>query len=533
MADSAQASALAELGPPPLPPPFSESSPSVPLSPRSRPPPLHPSQIEDFAGELQRKIPRMQAISAVHSLSTWQREWCVVSHNFVIFFASRTNLVVNKCVLLSAVLSSDVDKDGRGFRVSLLEEEVLCLRVPDVAKSGPSQKEARSVEAKRWVEEVRRRAKIAADSGEKIMPCITLSEAQRLKDDLDRQLSDAERRQALDARRLLIERRQRTLAIAIRSLLLKNHRGALRDAFEELALHSRLCMVHAAKRRAAARRLGRALGRPEARLLRDSFSELVVYWGSPAAVWRSERYKAARKRIFLGVTLLASCLPDIERRSLRLALSQLCRHVECARRAETTAAAAAAEAALEAKAASSELLEGRSSDSSVRLYAPPSRSAVTSPPTAIVAQRLRLGGHLLRVVVRNLIASRFEWAFGTLAIHAARFAEAGAIALARSTDELNEEIFERCQRAPVDEALVSLSFAIRAAQNRQLLFAIFKWSAAFRGKGCSARDDGAANSADRSPLPPAPSPPMCTNVPTPPRLVSGSHDFVNGIEPPR
>jgi len=144
--------------------------------------PFHERE-SDLAGELSRKLSRVQAIAKKHPLKTWEREWCVASHNFLMLFASRTNHVVRKCVLMSAVRSVEPSRDGRSFRVAVDSREgvreapeLLVLRVPR-GRNAAGGDEARAQEVRRWVEEVKRRADAAVDSGNRLVPCMPLSEA--------------------------------------------------------------------------------------------------------------------------------------------------------------------------------------------------------------------------------------------------------------------------------------------------------------------------------------------------------------------
>merc|ERR1712194_909409 len=110
--------------------------------------------------------------------------------------------------------------------------------------------------------------------------------------------------------------------------LLRREHDELRSGFERLALHARLDKWHSGQRWAATRRLASALSRPPVRLVRSSFGDWVVYWGSPQAVWRTERRRALRKRVHLGAAILKAFMQDWRRDACRLALSQLSRHIE-------------------------------------------------------------------------------------------------------------------------------------------------------------------------------------------------------------
>ncbi|CAE7260021.1 unnamed protein product, partial [Symbiodinium necroappetens] len=86
----------------------------------------------DFSGELLRKVSRVQALKSSHPLSAWEREWCLLSHNFLAFFPSRADFAVRRCLLVAAIQELRMQPDRRTLRLSLAGEskEELVLRTP-------------------------------------------------------------------------------------------------------------------------------------------------------------------------------------------------------------------------------------------------------------------------------------------------------------------------------------------------------------------------------------------------------------------
>merc|ERR1712048_1225369 len=111
-------------------------------------------------------------------------------------------------------------------------------------------------------------------------------------------------------------------------MLMRKLSGGLRDAFEELALHARLQAAFSKQHSVAAKRLVRALRRPETRLALSCFTDWISYRGSPQALWSHERRNAMRKRIHLGGAILNAFMRDAGRNAIRAAITQLARHAE-------------------------------------------------------------------------------------------------------------------------------------------------------------------------------------------------------------
>jgi len=456
---------------------------------------------EDFDGELQRKVPRVQALSSA-SPSMWQREWCVLSHNFLVFFASQTNLVVNKCILLSAVESCKAETNGI-FRIALrppsgaLEaeksgrsggagEREIVLRVPEVPKesvksaAGQTPKQAaaevREASVRHWVEAVNRHAQLVEKSGKKLLACLPLTQAHELRANVAKELHLAEQRKELEDRCRLLEAQKRTSAVVIFGLLTKARRYLVREGFEELALHSRLKAVHAAQRHAAIRRLDRALQQPNARLVRSSFFDWLAFRGSPQALLRQQKAFASQKRVQLGVDLLNSLFRGSGRDSTRWAMASLRRHAEV-KRAEATALASATDAAAESRHCGD-----------LAFDPPPRRGGVAAngvgsgrrDGVALVAQRIKVGAHLLKTTLRNREEFLRAWSLRSWAVFAARIAEAEAAELARCSKALNEEMSSRCRQVALETHLNGMVRSIRAAQMRKVLLAFLLFSKAER-----------------------------------------------------
>jgi len=433
----------------------------------------------DFEGELLRKISRMQAISNKHPLTVWKREWCVASHNFLVFFASRTDLAVQKCLLLSTVRANMVQlrPDRKTFEVMLDMRdsdaaqagtrenlEKLVLRVPrrttprnsPVAKDGPN---TDSAEALRWVEQIKRRAQFAADSGRRLVPCMPVTEARDLTERFQVELKEAADREERQLQRQLASERQRALAASLGAVLAAKVEGQIRGAFEALVLHVRVQALCHIRLLAAGRRLARALGRPHERQFRGAFESWAdtVSDATEAAqqVVAVERQRARHKAVHLGVLVLGGLLRDREQASAHHALVQLCRNAEGSRRREAPPAPPAEEVLF---------------------------LSAAEDPAAAGSQQLRVAGHLLRAALRNLQASRREWALRTWSIMAARSQQAEAQELLRCTAELNEQLAERCKQVPLESGVAALVLTIHAAQMRRALFAFVALAAVPAGR---------------------------------------------------
>jgi len=440
------------------------------------------SGCDDFSGDVQRRVSRMQAISASHPLTTWKREWCVASHNFLTFFASRTDVVVTKCVLFSEIASATVDKDGRTVRIHLSAagsqgQGEIVIRVHPVSASKEG---ASSADARGWAEEVNRRARILADSGEKILPCITAEEARRIISELEKELEEAETCQAREAQVRLNATRQKALAGALATVLATKVHSVKRVAFEELLVHLRLKAVHRMQSRSAVMRIVRALQNPEERLVHSA----VIRWASVCTteqvVLGEQLRRSLRKRLHLGAAMLVALFRDHGRDSARWAMVKLRWHAEGMRQRK-------ADAGFEQSMRT--LGRGR-----------PESRVEPAGPEVVAAQRLRVGGHLLRGALRHLQVSRREWALRTWAIATARAAQAEAQDLIHCTEELNEQLLDRCHQMPLESLAGVLVLSLRAAQMRQVLFAFVALAAFGRRSGLN----GECSRSPRNKLTPLP-----------------------------
>lgn len=421
----------------------------------------------DYEGEVLRKISRMQAISNKQPLSVWRREWCVASHNFLVFFASRTDLAVKKCVLFSSLRADTamVRRDGRTFEVMLdtRDREVaradarenlekLVLRVPrrNVPHGSPPSKDGddtQLAEARRWVTQIQQRANFAAGLGRRLVPCMPLAEARNLTERFQAELNAVAEHEEMQLKRQLASERHRALAASLGALLTAKVQARMRGAFEELVLHVRVQALCQVRLLAAGRRLARALDRPRQRQFREAFESWAdtVSAETEAAqqVVAIERQRAHQKAVHLGVAMLSALLRDREQAAVHHALVQLCRHAEGSRRQEAPSQSQPQVAFL----------------------------STAEDPAVAAAQQLRVGSHFLRAALRNLQASRRDWALRTWSIMAARSQQAEAQELLRCTAELNEQLAERCKQVPLESGIGALVLSIHAAQMRRVLFA--------------------------------------------------------------
>ena len=261
----------------------------------------------DFSGDLLRKVSRMQAIKGSHPLTVWQKEWCVVSHNFLVFFATHVDLAVRRCVLLSSIRSVGRDADGRTFRLALESAPDLSLRVPDSARTG----------AGLWVAEIQRRMAVIAScsSGrEAILPCVSLTEARQLAHDLSEELSEEAAQRLRQVERQTSLLRHKALLSAISAVVNCRLHIQLRQAFDELAMNSRLKRVSRLHQRVALQRLSSALGRPLRRRVEAAWEILQGPRNKRShqleSILRSERERVRLKSVKLGVALLGALLRD-------------------------------------------------------------------------------------------------------------------------------------------------------------------------------------------------------------------------------
>lgn len=385
---------------------------------------------EEFAGSLHRKISRVQAISRSHKLTTWLKEWCVLSHNFLVFFASKTNLRVKKCLLLSTVHTVEELSD-RSFHVVFnsqtgsLQEE-LILRVPSSGRNEVDSKTKRRAEVQQWVKEVWHRVEKVKSCGKKLMPCMSLSEARQVTDAFDEEIHKVAKNMASEAEGRIMAARCNALLVSVHAVVVAKNHMNMRHAFDELSLHARLKVVHGIQKSAAAQRLFRALERPRTRLLHGTFAHLKDLW----VVLQTERKIVRCKQVHLGAMMLSALIRDREHDFAGLAHAKLHQHTKAAK--------------------------GRS---------------VLRHSVAVVAEQLRVGGQLLRIAMRNIEMSQREWALRTWCIALARTVSLETKELMHSTDELNRQLMDRRQRLPVESFIRSSVLLFRAAQQRRILFA--------------------------------------------------------------
>lgn len=409
----------------------------------------------DLVGELQRKVSRMQAISN-RTLTTWKREWAVLSHNFLVLFASRSDWTVRKCVLLSSVQSAELLPGDRSFKVSL-DTRSLTSMGTSTAKASEKlvfrvRQSAAVIDNPRcWVEQIQRRAGLAAQSG-RLVPCVSLKEAcqlaQRYEDELE-QANAAARDRAVKVRR-------RALASSIVSAVAARARLQLRSAFDELTVHARLAALQQLRRHTAERRLARALVRPVARLQLEALFQwadaVAADMEAARAVLAAEQWKARQKAIRLGVMILASLVRERQQNDAHHALLQLCMNMEDARRHASPTIRCLGDV--------DEGWTGRGRG-----------------PVAALSQRIHVAGRLLQVALRHMQASRLEATLRTWSLMAARCQQAEAEELIRATAELNQQLMNRCKEVPVESALHGMVLSIRAALLRRLLFAFVAMAA--------------------------------------------------------
>jgi len=477
----------------------------------------------DFSGELYRRVSRLQAISN-RTLTTWKREWCVLSHNFLVLFASRSDWSVRKCILLSSVKSVDTRDGSRSFKVGYglqggcsasakaAKQLTLCVSTlagdaaPRAEKGNPrsdpeiistkdpqppsDSSSSSSKSARCWVDQIQRRMDLAAKSGSRLVPCLPMAEACRLAQHFQDELEQVSRRNLREATDQLDATRQRALANSIFAAVSTKVRLRLREAFDELAVHARLEALRQLRRSVGARRMVRALALPGANQVRGSF----LHWADSVAadtqaactIFATEKKRAREKAIHHGVMLLAGLVRDAEQALSQQALVQLHRHAEGARRHEAPARRFLTE--------SEKVWNGRGKG-----------------PVAALSQRLHVGGRLLQVALRHIKASRRESALRSWSMAAARCQQAEVQKLGRDTAELNMQIEDRCKQVVFESRLQGMVHSIRAAQLRRCLFTFLTLAAApgaRQARSASAGRDGlkAGTCSSGTPLRLAPSP---------------------------
>ncbi|CAL1129542.1 unnamed protein product [Cladocopium goreaui] len=203
------------------------------------------SECKDYSGELLRR----QALkSSGGLLSGWNQEWCLLTHNFLAFFVSRTDLAVKQCLLLASV--QDVKQDGRTLQIVLHEGKEELLRSP----------EKMSMDG--WCDEIRHRLEKLRADGQTIMPCLSVAEAKGWAQEALRELSAEGQHQDHQAEQQMRERRYQAFALMLQATLLGRIRSVQRRAFTDLALYSRIQGLLQSQRNAAACRLWRAIKQP-------------------------------------------------------------------------------------------------------------------------------------------------------------------------------------------------------------------------------------------------------------------------------
>ncbi|CAE6968250.1 unnamed protein product [Symbiodinium natans] len=189
--------------------------------------------------------------------SGWLRaiaEWCLLSHNFLAFFASRVDFAVRRCLLLAAIQDLRLQPDGKTLRISIAGDgkEELVLRTV-----------SESMET--WAVEIGRRLERLSAYGHQLMPCVNFAEAKQWSQELDAQTAEQEAELCAQVEEQSLGQRLQAAAALLRSSLLRTQSRVTREAFTELALHARLQALRGLQRRAATARLWRALQTPRRR----------------------------------------------------------------------------------------------------------------------------------------------------------------------------------------------------------------------------------------------------------------------------
>ncbi|CAJ1406679.1 unnamed protein product [Effrenium voratum] len=255
----------------------------------------------DFSGELLR---RLALRSSGNLLSSWEREWCLLTHNFLAFFASRTDLAVRKCLLLTSI--QDVKHEGRNLRVSLEQGGEEVLRMPEKSQSADG-----------WADEIRRRSEKLRAAGQGMMPCLSLAEASSWMQEALAELAGVSEERHQKVEEEMRRKRCQAFAVIFRATLSGRIRVVQREAFAELALHARIQALCRGQRMAAANRLVRAVGQPFWRQRERSL-----------AAWRAHgqaKTLAAAKGLRRALVLLSKLLRAREADAMRQALVQLSR----------------------------------------------------------------------------------------------------------------------------------------------------------------------------------------------------------------
>ncbi|CAK9111378.1 unnamed protein product [Durusdinium trenchii] len=268
------------------------------------------AECKDYSGELLR---RLALKSSGGFLSTWTKEWCLLTHNFLAFFASRTDLAVKQCLLLVAI--QDLKQDGRTLRI-LLEGREEILRMPE--KYGTMDV---------WADEIRQRIENLRAAGQMITPCMSFAETQAWAQEALAELSAEGENHHQKAEDEMREKQCQAFVLILHMTLLGRLRSVQREAFTDLALHSRIQVLSQAQRNAAACRLWRALKKPCWR-----------QWERTFALWRcqteSQDTSPRTKKIRLALALSKL---GTEAGALQFGLLQLSRHRRAEQRKEQEA----------------------------------------------------------------------------------------------------------------------------------------------------------------------------------------------------
>eukprot|EP00439_Symbiodinium_sp_Y106_P071141 s108_g12.t1 len=234
-------------------------------------------------------------ISAVssHPLSAWEREWCLLSHNFLAFFPSRADFAVRRCLLVAAIQELRMQPDGRTLRLSLAgeskEDYLSAVLSHELVLRTPSE----SIET--WAVEIGRRMDRLSAHGHHLIPCVSFADAKHWTQDLGAKMQEQEEELCAQVEDESFGQRLQAAAALLRSALLRSRGRALREAFTELALHSRLEALCSFQCGAAAARLARALLAPQQRQRQESamHSFFLQCSRQKAAALREERRSAA------------------------------------------------------------------------------------------------------------------------------------------------------------------------------------------------------------------------------------------------
>eukprot|EP00928_Gymnodinium_smaydae_P022757 TRINITY_DN19007_c0_g1_i1.p2 TRINITY_DN19007_c0_g1~~TRINITY_DN19007_c0_g1_i1.p2 ORF type:complete len:600 (-),score=119.98 TRINITY_DN19007_c0_g1_i1:204-1934(-) len=449
-----------------------------------------PAGTEDFAGVLRRKVPRLRAVT-----STWETEWCVASHNFLLFFASRTNLRLKRGLLLSGVLSAKAEPDGYSLRVRLVEEPDLLLQVPDPSVHGSSaalvgtaswetEVETRRREAQRWIEEVNRRAQLLRSSGARLVPCITLPAAGSAVELLRRDLLKDVDADAQAAHAKALQIRGRTGLVRLLGVLRTSLLQATRDAFEELAFHTRLHAARDLQRRAAVQRLFAALGRPWERQARTALGEWYIRNGPVLGARLRAQERLKRRQAGFVAGTLSTLFAERSRADVSEAFHRLaCHTVKGVDDALSEDDAAAADLRDAAVGESPPLVSVKQP---VFAFDPPPRVPVLKyallpvskgvaplrPRKYLATRRQNAGLQMLHIAIGNMCRLRYAWAIGTWAFAVAHGVQVDADAVAQDAEVLNAELRARLLQDTRARALAKFRRVLSAATSRRTEYAL-------------------------------------------------------------